>query len=1127
MPLLNAKEYDTVAGSINYPLLFNCTTKLNFSMQRFTNKAALKFLLSFIIFWGTSMVINAQAYDLNQKVSIAAKSTTVEAVLLDITQQTAVSFTYDKALLQNIKVQALKFKSTPLNEVLNYLQGTFKLEFTVLPNTIVVHKKKEILKEQTKVQLERTVTGQVTNENGENLPGVTVVLKGTITGTSTDASGNYSLSVPNVDGTLVFSFIGFVTQEVAIGNRETINIRLLTDIKALEEVVVVGYGVQKKENLTGAVSSITGDELAKRPVMRATAALQGLAPGMTVTQRSGQPGADDGTIRIRGIGTLGNSNPLVLIDGIEGTLDGVAPNDIESISVLKDAASASIYGSRAANGVILVTTKTAKGEKLSVQYNNFIGWQKFTELPEYADAYTYMTRLNEAYSNMGKTPLYSDQYLNEYQANKATDADHYPNTDWQKEVYTGSGALQNHYLSISGGEKVKVMGSLGYQDQQGLIPSYGSGKYTFRLNAKMDILKNLQAAVLLSGRQSTVNSPGNDDIILAVNRASPIYAAQFTDGRWGATSGGVNPLAMVTDGGFRRNNYYNFRSTFQTNYQPFEGMDIELNFTPDYDFSEGKRFVKSIPTYEVDSETPAFTVPARTALSQSYSKSWGNTLRLLGRYQKSLNNHSIRFLGGFEQIGYDSENFNASREGYAFSEYPQLDAGSIEFMQNSGSAAAWALRSFFGRVNYDFAGKYLFEANIRIDGSSRFEEGYKWGTFPSFSAGWRISEEEFLKDSKWLSNLKVRASWGQLGNQLIGDYPFASVIVLGQNYVNGGQPVNGAAQLDMANSLISWETTTSSNIGADIGFLNNQLNLTYDYYIRNTSDILLALPIPAIIGLARPTQNAGKVKNTGWDLALNYRQAKRAFTYQIGFNLSDVKNEIVDLKGAGPIISTYTLNQEGYPINALFGYKALGLFQSQEEIDNSPIQTGIYAPGDIKYADTNGDNKIGADDRVPLGNTIPRFTYGVNFNAQYKGFDLSFLVQGIGKADVLLSRDAAWAFYNAGQIKTWQLDAWTPENTNASYPRLTSERTHNNYQNSSYWMYNAAYVRLKNLQLGYSLPQSVIARLPISKFRIFATGDNLFTLHHMPEGWDPERPTGDAGVFPITSTYAFGVNITL
>lgn len=977
---------------------------------------------------------------------------------------------------------------------------------------------------------DREVTGIVSDANGMPIPGVTVQEKGTSNGTVTDFDGGFSFSVSDENNTiLVFSFLGYRAQEIPIASQSEFEVIMEEDLESLDEVVVVGYGTQRKANLTGSVSAVSGEDIAQRPVMRASAALQGHAPGVTVTQRSGQPGADDGTIRIRGIGTLGNSNPLVLIDGIEGSLDGVNPNDIENITVLKDAASASIYGSRAANGVILVQTKKGGDEKLTLQYNNYIGWQEFTDLPNYADGYTYMNKLNEAYRNMGRTPLYSEEYLSEYQENKNIDPDYYPDTNWQREVYSGSGAIQSHFLSVRGGEKVNVAASLGYQDQEGVIPSFGSERYTFRLNATMDILDNLQGTILSSVRRSIQSSPGHSSsgIINSVNRFSPIYAAQFTDGRYGATSTGSNPLALIEEGGFGRNTYDNFRATFQVNYQPFEGADLELNFTPHHNSSDGKRFINAVSTFEVDREEPAFTVPARADLTRSSTKSLETTLRMLARYNKSLNNHNFKLLAGFEQIESTYETFNASREGFEFPQYPVLDAGSIEYMRNGGSGSEWALRSFFGRINYDFSGKYLFEANLRRDGSSRFAEGQKWGLFPSFSAGWRISEEEFLRDVNWLSDLKVRASWGELGNQLIGNYPFASSISLGINYAPGGLPATGAAQVNMANSLISWETTTSSNIGIDLGLFNNRLNLAFDYFKRNTTDILLDLPIPGIIGLARPTQNAGEVENTGWDLSLNYRKAEGEFNYNVGFNLSDVRNEIVDLKDAGPFISTYTINQVGSPINALYGYQSLGLFRSQEEVDASPVQIGDYGPGDIKYADIDGDGDIDEEDRTEIGSSIPRYTFGLNFNASYKNFDFSFLVQGVGKADVLLRRDAGWAFYNSGKISSWQLDSWTPENTDATYPRLIADRSHNNFEDSSFWVYDAAYARLKNLTIGYSLPSSLISRLPIANLRIYASGDNLFTIHDLPDGWDPERPNGDATTYPITSTYTIGVNITL
>lgn len=974
---------------------------------------------------------------------------------------------------------------------------------------------------------QRNVVGTVRDGSGQPLIGVDVSEKNTLNQTSTDDNGRYSISTTGQNPVLVFNYLGFESIEISVSS-ENHDVVLQESAFALNDVVIVGYGTQKKENLTGSVSAVEGEELAKRPVMRASAALQGLAPGVTVTQRSGEPGSDGGTIRIRGIGTLGNSNPLVLVDGVEENIDGVDPNDIENISILKDAASASIYGSRAANGVVLITTKKAKANKLSIDYKNYFGWQEFTELPEYADGYTYMSKLNEAYENMGRTPLYSEEYLAEYQDNYLTNPDQYPNVDWQDEVFTGSGALQNHYLSISGGQMVKIYSSFGYQDQKGILPGFQSKRYSLRLNANMDVLDNLQAAVMLNGRHSPLHSPADAGAILqGVNRTPPIFASQFSDGRYGAGMNGSNPLAQSITGGSGLNTYDSFRSTFQVNYQPIDVLDFELSYTPDFSWSNGKRFTQAIDTYDFDGTSPAFTVPVRSTLNQSSNRSLTNTLRLLGRFEKRFDDHDVKLLAGGEQIAYNYQSLNAGREDYPFPEYQQLDAGSIEYMTNSGSATEWSLRSFFSRLNYSYKDKYLVEANVRVDGSSRFYTGYKWGTFPSFSVGWRLSQESFLENASWLNELKLRASWGQLGNQLIGDYPFASVINLGQSYNYGGGPVDGGTQLNMANELISWEATTSSNIGLDMSVLDNKLGFSFDYYKRLTSEILLQLPIPALIGQNEPYQNAGEVKNTGWDLSVFYNQSAKPFKYRLGLNLSDVKNEIVDLRGAGPIISAYTFNQEGYPINTLFGYQALGLFQTEEEVENSPEQIGIYGPGDIKYLDVDGDGKIGPEDRKPIGNTIPRYTFGFNFFGEYKGFDLSFLIQGIFDTDVMLERDAAWAFYNAGKIKTWQLDAWTPENTDAAYPRLIAERTHNNFERSSYWVYDASYIRLKNLQLGYTFPQQLISRTPFSKIRIYATGDNLFTKHDMPQGWDPERPNGDVGAYPIAKTFTFGLNITL
>ncbi len=977
---------------------------------------------------------------------------------------------------------------------------------------------------------QKQITGVVLDENHNPLPGASVLEAGTSNGTTTDAKGQFTLSVTSTNDTIKVSFIGYNSQNVSIKGDKSVQVVLTPSASGLNEVVVVGYGTEKKVNLTGSVASVSGKDLSDKPVMRASAALEGLAPGVTVTQNSGKPGDDGGTIRIRGIGTLGNSNPLVLIDGIEGSLDGVDPNNIENISVLKDAASAAIYGSRAANGVILVTTKEGNRGPLKLRYNGYMGWQKFTNLPEFADGYTYMKTFNQAYMNEGKDPIFSNDYIEAYQKNWRTDPDHYPNVNWEKEAYTGSGFLQHHNINITGGsQRLKMMASLSFQDQKGVIPHYESKRYSFRVNTEMDIVKNLQVKINLAGRYSPTFAPdqtGFDNIHTQVNRIPPVYPAVLSDGRYGVAWNGQNPVAAVRSGGIDQTNYKYLLGTIQINYQPFSGAELEFNFSPQYNDAWTKNFAKTINTYNPGSDVPAYTVPKKSSLHESDSRSWQNTMHLILRYKKSFKEHNFHFLAGYEQIGYRNDNFNAFRDNFPLQDFQELNAGSIENWQNGGTASEWGLRSFFGRLNYNYAGKYLFEANLRRDGSSRFSSGNKYGIFPSFSAGWRISEETFLKNVHWLSNLKLRASWGELGNQQIGTYPYVSTINFGVNYILGGVPANGAAQLSMANQNISWEATTTKDVGIDIGVIKDKLNITYDYYIRNTTGILLQLPIPGIVGLSRPYQNAGAVKNTGWDLSVNYNNRKGDFNYSIGLNLSDVKNEVTDLKGTGPYISSYSVVEEGAPINELYGYKAIGLFQNQQQVDKSPKQFGNYGPGDIIYKDVNGDDVINADDRVKMGSQIPRYIFGLSFSGRYKGFDLSLLIQGVGKRSIFLYHDAVWAFYNAGKIQKWQLDYWTPDNPDATYPRLIAESTHNNFENSSFWVFNASYARLKNVQLGYSLPKKLISGTFIDAIRVYASGRNLFTMDHMPKGWDPERASGDAGIYAVSSTYVFGLNLT-
>ncbi|MDR2916130.1 MAG: TonB-dependent receptor [Tannerella sp.] len=979
------------------------------------------------------------------------------------------------------------------------------------------------------------IKGVVTDEYGEGLPGVTVSVNNGEKGTITDVDGNYLFSGLSTGSVLKFTYIGYEPQEVKIQSQTVINIQMVPSSIILDEVVAVGYAVQKKVNLTGAVESVNVTDLLDKPVGVTSEALQGVSAGLTVTRSSGKPG-DGSTLRIRGIGTLGDSNPLVLIDGVEGDIDAVDPNMIENISVLKDAASAAIYGSRAANGVILVTTKRgAKNQQIKVDYNLHMGWQALTDKPKFTDGYTYMVMHNEAMRNEEKKELYSAGYLQEYLDNKAINPDLYPDVDWQKEIYTESGFQQRHSISVSGGtEKLSSMAMFSFNEQNGIVANYNYKQYNLRFNNDYIVNRYLRLKADVSLKKTGSDTPydgenASSGIFYGVNRAAPIYAALLSDGRYAANAlGGSNTLANVHARGFDKNNQHSFLGRFSAVITPIEGASVDVSYMPEYSQSGLKKFEKPIALYTPGFEEPTYSVPQKSYLEQRESKSWRNQLTAVATYQKTIGTHDFGVLAGYEQIDYRNEWLQGSRDNFTFVDYPEMNSGSLDNVKNGGNAEEWALRSYFGRVNYAYASRYLFEANVRHDGSSRFAPGHRYGTFPSFSVGWRLSEENFLKNIKPLSNLKLRASWGQLGNQKIGTYPYLSTVDLANmGFIFGGNPVDGAGITRMGNSIITWETAETKNMGVDFGFFGNQLTGSFEYYIRDTKDILLNLPIPGTIGLSAPAQNAGEVSNKGWDLNLNYRDKIGELGYSIGFILSDVKNEVTSLKDAGPFITGYTIRKEGYPIDSYFGYQAAGIFKNDDEVKNHPTQIGAYGPGDIIYKNQNSDNVINADDRVVIGNPIPRYNYSINLALNYKNFDFSMFMQGVGKRDVYLEKNAVWAFYSGGKVQDWMVEnRWTPENVNASYPRFIANTSHNNYQASDFWIYSAAYLRIKNVTLGYTIPKELLRRLSIQNMRLYVTTNNLFTFDKMPSGIDPESPAGDINGYPLTTTYAIGVNVS-
>ena len=676
------------------------------------------------------------------------------------------------------------------------------------------------------------ITGIVKDVNGEPIIGASVKVQGTTVGTITDLDGKFSGKASS-GAVLQVSYIGYVTEKIQVGNRTGLSITLKEDSHLVDEVVVVGYGTQKKVNLTGSVEAVSGKDLAKRPVMNTMSALQGMASGVTVTSTSGQPGKEDESIMIRGIGTLNNSNPLVLIDGVASSVNAVNPQDIESISILKDASSAAIYGSRAANGVVLITTKRAEEGKLRISFNSNVGLQKMTEQPKFLGAIDYMELYDLANSNDTRNMntgaaggvIYGEDYIANYKAKMNQDPYNNPNTDWQAITYKEPAIQHMHNLTLSGGtEKLRALASLNYTDQEGVFPDTYMKRYSVRVNTDYKFNDKLSAGIDISGRHSVVSEPGSDvaSIIGAVRRTAPIYPWVTPNGNPAYVQIGANTWALSQEKlkGYNRNWYQEAVVNMKVAYSPIKEIRLDVSYSPKFNFDSNKVYNNIVPFYDVD-DNPVTTVQKR-ALVQRRNYTFNDDFKFLINFDKDFHKHSIQLLAGFQQITYYGENLYGRREGSEFN-YDQIASFPVVNQSTDGNASEMALQSFFGRFNYDYSGNYLFEAYVRFDGSSRFAKGNRWGLFPSFSAGWRISEENFMKNIKWLSNAKLRASWGQLGNQEVGSYyPFSMDINLAEPVVFNGKVVQGYAARDYAFRDISWETTTMTNVGIDLGFFNNK-----------------------------------------------------------------------------------------------------------------------------------------------------------------------------------------------------------------------------------------------------------------------------------------------------------------
>lgn len=989
----------------------------------------------------------------------------------------------------------------------------------------------------------RSITGKVTDVNGQNLSSVNITIKGNTSASSlTNSSGEFSVQA-NENDVLVFSLLGFINKEEAINGRTNLNITLEESQQDIDEVVVVGYGTQKKNNLTGSVSQIQSEQLERRPNLSTSSALQGLAPGVTVTTQTGSPGGDGGQIRIRGISSFGgsDSSPLVIIDGVAGSLDNLDFNLIENISILKDAASAAIYGSRAANGVILVTTKRGK-DRLTVDYKGYTGFQEPTALPKVSDGFTLMRMINEANINDGNQITYTDSDIEEFRALYESDPS---NFDWQNAIMTESGFTQNHFLGLMANTGIiRVAPSFSYSTQDGLLKNTGFVRYSFRNN--MDITPservNIKIDAAVTNRNRTqIASEGT--IWNYLGRMPTNLPIRHPNGMWAEGWVKNNPVAFIEEGGNRKTNNLEFYGNISLNVKPVEWLNLNATVAPRYETRNRHTFTKSVDVYDHNgvSQGAANTF---TDLEETAYRDYYGSYYFTANAEKKIGNHNFNLMLGASRESFSDKYLMGYRRDFIYDTYEVINAGADnETKGNNGTMDEWLLVSAFGRFNYSYKDRYLFEANMRHDGSSRFSKNNQWATFPSFSAGWRISEENFMQSSKNIINqLKIRGSWGKLGNQNIGRtyYPFTSELAVGSISLNG--EVTPIVTLnDMANENLKWEETTISGVGLDAQ-LFNKFSFTFDWYNKTTSGILMKLYITQLAGLNAPFQNAGKVENKGWEFSTRYDNKFGDFKLGLGFNISDVKNKILEMKNTTD--GTFLRQQTGYAINSIYGYIADGYYQNQEEIDNGPTQFGTLQPGDIRYKDIAGDfdangnsipdGKINDEDKVIIGSTIPRYTYGFNIDLAYKGIRLSSFIQGVGKTNGYLNSHYVVPLANASAVKPWQEDYWTPENTDAALPRLSHVST-NNTQNSTFWMKDASYVRLKNLQLGFDLPTNFLSKMKLSKAFIYVNGQNLFTKTNFYEGYDPEVnynagsnegvSLGGGNYYPQVKVYTFGLDL--
>lgn len=1006
----------------------------------------------------------------------------------------------------------------------------------------------------------KPITGKVTDINDQPLPGVTVVEKGTTNGVTTNIEGMYELRVNDTNAVLIFSYIGMKTQEVTLNNQTVLNVVLTEETIGVEEVVVVGYGTQKKVNLTGAVSSIEGETITKKATTDVLSAMQGEMAGVAVLRSSGQPGAETSGIRIRGFSSVNSTSALVLIDGVEGDMTLVNPSDIESVSILKDAAAASIYGARAAAGVVLITTKGGGNSgKVKVNYNGYYAVNTPGNMPQRVTAWEEQDMINAGRINAGGSPEWNAEQSSwvanpnfNYRPNNTNGRwDYFQATNWVEEGTKNLTTQQNHSLSISGGNQMmNYLISGGYYTKDGLLKygpdGYDRYNFRFKVDSKINEFVSFGAQFSYSGAFTETNPYGVTNILERLYRIrarQPIYAPEedINDNPYNGDLQ-VNPIDLMINGGVTKNRYEAYMGKGNVTIQNIiPGLKINLSASRQNAYYSSQENRRNLIWYDRIGTGVRFQANNPNSLRKTRNFDFHDNLEATVNYDLKFGNNTFNLLGGTtyenyrkDQIGATVKNLN-SNDFFSFNYY---DSSELTNTEVSDAISTWAMHSYFGRLNYNFDNRYIFEANIRYDGSSRLSPDNRWQAFPSFSAAWRANEEKWFAVNA-ISNLKFRASWGQLGNgAVLGLYDYIATISNGTHMADSYY-----YQTALASKSKTWETIETTNLGIDLGLLDSRLSFSGDYYWKFNRNMLASLQLPSLLGVSVSSANVGELKTWGWELDLKWRDKIGQVSYQASLNVSDSQNKLVKYDGKQTINAGTVALLEGYELNSIWGYKTDGYWSSRDEYlaykEANPgyqsFNDGKVDGGDVRYvAQGNPDHMIGAGggtpddpgDLVYLGNTNGRYMYGLNLAAQWKGFDVSLFFQGIGQRNFLIETGTITPFYSTSTMPwTIHRDYWTPENTDAFWPRMYNNNGNDfNFKASDKWVQNGAYIRLKNVQVGYKLP---IDKRLVENARLYISGSDVWEHTNVLPVFDPEvGNNASASYYPFFRTWSLGLNLT-